>query len=336
MLPPAADRTIGGEHNDWIGPALHTALGLTVDGYGSSARKTLVETSTMETLPAGLILIDDAPEILAQAAVQAVPSFSPSLSPRVSVVIPALNEEENLPHVLPWIPSWVHEVLLVDGRSVDGSVEVARRLRPDIRVVMQQGKGKGDALRAGFAAATGDIIVMLDADGSTNPREIPAFVGALLAGADFAKGSRFMQGGGTADMPFTRRFGHGVLLALVRLAFGGSFSDLCYGYNAFWKHVLPLLNLDADGFEIETLMNVRALRARLRVAEVHSYEEKRVHGEGRLRAIPDGLRVLRTILKEWLARPQQASQREDRERRLWADRAVLSNRYQPVIRRPAA
>lgn len=226
--------------------------------------------------------------------------FDPARAPRVSVVIPALNEAENLPHVLPGIPAWVHEVVLVDGRSTDGTPEVARKLWPGIRIVTQCGKGKGNALRAGFAAARGDIIVMLDADGSTNPEEIPAFVGALLAGADFVKGSRFMQGGGTSDMSLFRRLGHDALLALVRLSFGCNYSDLCYGYIAFWSRVLPDLQLDADGFEIETLMNVRALRANLRVAEVHSFEAPRIHGVSRLRAIPDGFRVLRTILTERL------------------------------------
>jgi glycosyltransferase involved in cell wall biosynthesis len=219
---------------------------------------------------------------------------------KVSVVIPALNEEKNLPYVLPRIPTWVGEVLLVDGHSTDNTVEVARRLRPRIRIVKQEGRGKGNALRTGFEAATGDIIVMLDADGSTDPREIPAYVGALLAGADFVKGSRFMQGGGTADMTFIRHLGHMALLALVRLLFGGHYSDLCYGYNAFWTHVFTGVDLDADGFEIETLMNVRALCAGLKVAEVPSFEAERIYGNSHLRAIPDGWRVLKTIVKERL------------------------------------
>ena len=226
------------------------------------------------------------------------PTFWRRGTPTVSAVIPALNEAENLSYVLPRIPSFVDEVLLVDGHSTDGTVEVARRLRPDIRVVQQQGRGKGAALRTGFAAAKGDIIVMLDADGSTNPAEIPAFVAALLAGADFAKGSRFLQGGGTSDMPFYRRWGNAAFVGLVRLLFGGEFSDLCYGYNAFWARVLPTLNLDGDGFEIETMMNVRALVAGLKIAEVPSFEAERVYGEGRLKTFPDGWRVLKTIFKE--------------------------------------
>ena len=222
----------------------------------------------------------------------------------VSVVIPAKNEAKNLPHVLPLIPEWIYEVLLVDGNSTDGTVEVSRQLRPNIRIVQQQGRGKGAALRSGFAAATGDIIVMLDADGSMNPGEIPAFVGALLTGADFAKGSRFLQGGGTFDMSWLRFLGNLGLTWLVRLAFGGQYSDLCYGYNAFWRHTLPRLDLCADGFEIETQMNVRALHKKLKVFEVPSFEALRIHGESNLNTFRDGWRVLKTIISEWWTQKQ--------------------------------
>ena len=212
--------------------------------------------------------------------------------------MPALNEAQNLPIVLPRIPADVFEVILVDGHSTDDTVAVARRVMPSIRIVPQQGRGKGAALRTGFAAAKGDIIVMLDADGSTQPEEIPAFIEALINGADFVKGSRFLAGGGTADMSHLRRAGNWGFTMLTRLFFGGHYTDLCYGYNAFWRRVVPMLELTGTGFEIETMMNIRALRAGLGVAEVPSFEAPRIYGESNLRTFPDGWRVLKTIFRE--------------------------------------
>jgi glycosyltransferase involved in cell wall biosynthesis len=236
-------------------------------------------------------------------------AFSAKQLPTVSVVVPTLNEEQNLPHVLPLIPAWVDEVVLVDGHSTDNTIEVARQLWPGICIVFEEERGKGAALRTGFKAATGDIIVMIDADGSTDPGEIPAYVSALLSGADYAKGSRFAQGGGTADMSRFRYLGNQFFIKLVRLLFGGSYSDLCYGYNAFWADVLPDLYLDCNGFEIETLMSVRVLKADLKIVEVPSFEHRRIYGESRLRAIPDGWRVLKIIMRERLKpAPRRAMQ----------------------------
>jgi glycosyltransferase involved in cell wall biosynthesis len=231
--------------------------------------------------------------------------------PRVSVVIPALNEARNLPHVAARLPAGVDEIVFVDGDSVDGTAEVARSLWPDAIHLRQTRKGKGNALSCGFAAATGDIIVMIDADGSTDPAEIPAFVGLLQAGADYAKGSRFVQGGGSDDITRLRRVGNRLLNLAVNAVFRTRYTDLCYGYNAFWRRHLAAFSLPdpyaggprwGDGFEVETLITVRSAVAGLAVAEVPSHERARISGESNLRVVRDGLRVLGTIGREYLRR----------------------------------
>lgn len=218
--------------------------------------------------------------------------------PTVTVIVPTLNEAMNLPYVLPAIPAWVDEIILVDGHSKDDTIAIARKLIPKLRVIVQPGKGKGNALRAGFAAATSDIIVMIDADGSTDPREIGSFVRRLRSGAEFVKGSRYMQGAGSKDISHLRNFGNSGITWAVRLLFGGRYTDLCYGYAAFWRGLVPVLNLDSDGFEIETLLGIRALQARLLIFEVHSMEHPRRYGTSNLNELSDGWRIFKVILRE--------------------------------------
>jgi glycosyltransferase involved in cell wall biosynthesis len=225
--------------------------------------------------------------------------------PRVSVVIPTRNEARNLPHVFRDMPPDVHEVIVVDGHSTDATVETARRLWPSVHVIHQEGRGKGNALALGFAAVTGDIVVMLDADGSADPAEIPRFVEALVAGADVAKGSRFLAGGGSTDITAIRRLGNLGLTTMVNVLWGTRYTDLCYGYNALWAWCARDVDIDCDGFEVETLINIRIAEAGWRVVEVPSMELERIHGSSNLRAHRDGMRVLRTIHGE-LRSPHRA------------------------------
>jgi glycosyltransferase involved in cell wall biosynthesis len=216
----------------------------------------------------------------------------------VSVVIPAMNEARNIAWVVGRLPLSIDELILVDGRSTDRTVEVTRAIRPDVVVVDDGGQGKGAALRAGFEAATGDYVVMLDADGSMDPTEISAFIAALDDGADLVKGSRFLSGGGTADMTTFRYLGNRFLLLLANHLFRCAHTDLCYGYAAFRREVVRGLELSATGFEIETQLYMRSTRMGLRVAEVASFEAPRRSGTSNLHTVRDGWRVLRTLLRE--------------------------------------
>jgi glycosyltransferase involved in cell wall biosynthesis len=224
-----------------------------------------------------------------------------AIAPTVAVVMAAMNEAANLPSVFATLPDWIDQVVLVDGRSTDDTIAVARALRPDVTVVLQGGVGKGDALLAGFAACTTDIIVAMDADGSTDGREIIRFVSPLVSGADFVKGSRFASAGRSDDITTIRRFGNRGLNLMVNSLFGTQYTDLCYGYNAFWARHLPKLALDSPGFEVEALMGIRAAKARLKIHEVPSHERPREYGASNLHAVTDGCRILRLIVRERLA-----------------------------------
>jgi Glycosyl transferase family 2 len=255
-------------------------------------------------------------EVEALAARGATPYLGPdrrrSRKAKITVVVPAMNEEKNIGQVLEQLPEGLHEVILVDGNSRDETIEAARRAYPSIRVLTQSGRGKGDAFRTGFAAVTGNVVVMLDADGSADPAEIPRFVEALEAGADFAKGSRFLEGGGSADITRLRSLGNTFLSGSANILHGTHFTDLCYGYNAFWTRCLPFISLDVPGFEVETLINLRIAGAGMKITEVPSYEAERISGQSNLNTFRDGFRVMGTILRE--ARRRRSVHGEPRAR----------------------
>ncbi|MFI5491626.1 glycosyltransferase family 2 protein [Actinoplanes sp. NPDC051859] len=233
----------------------------------------------------------------------------------MTVVIPALNEEDNLPLVLENLPP-VDEVVVVDGRSDDDTVAVAREVRPDVIVVRQTRSGKGNALACGFAAATGDIVVTVNADGSADPGEILRFVDALLSGAEAAHGSRFRHGGEHRDARAAERLGHAMVSRLANLMFGTRFTDLTCSYNAYWRELLPVLDLPGpevpglkrgrrawgDGPEIETLITVRMATRGLKVVEVATVGYPRIHGDRQRRLFPGALLVLRTVAIEYARR----------------------------------
>ena len=216
----------------------------------------------------------------------------------VTVVIPALNEQHNIGWVLERMPSTIDEIILVDGHSIDRTIDIARAVRPDIVVVRQASRGKGAALRAGFQAATSDFIVMIDADGSMDPGEIYRYVTPLMNGYDLVKGSRFLDGGGSTDLTAVRRFGSKAFVHITNALFLVRFTDLCYGFCSFRRDCLKALALTAHGFEIETEIAVHAAKAQLRIAEVPSMERERRSGVSKLHAFRDGQRVLRTLMRE--------------------------------------
>lgn len=214
---------------------------------------------------------------------------------KISIVIPTLNEGKNLSTVLKDIPKSVDEVIVVDGHSTDNTVKIAKEF--GARVIFDD-VGKGSALRKGMGAAKGDVVITMDADCSHKSSEIGLLTEGINAGFDICMGSRFIQGGGTEDMPWFRRLGNKFFVFLVNLIWNMHYSDLCYGYRSFRKSCIKKLRLKEDGFGIETEIAIKAAKKKLRVLEIPSFEKGRAAGEGKLRTFGDGWTILKTIMKE--------------------------------------
>ncbi len=218
--------------------------------------------------------------------------------PTVTLVIPALNEADGLSSILPRVPDVVNQLIIVDGGSADATVQVALECRPDALVIQQTGRGKGDALKCGIAAARGEIIVTMDGDGSMSPEDIPLFIDSLLEGHDFVKGSRSLPRAGSDDFTWLRRVGNTALTKAGNLVFGSGYTDLTFGFNAYWRPTIQHLGCLADGFEFEIQAALRAASVGMRTSEVPTYEPARVGGESKLNPLTDGMAILRIIIAE--------------------------------------
>lgn len=224
----------------------------------------------------------------------------------VTVIIPTLNEEKNIAAAireLNQIGYW--DILIVDGNSIDRTVEVAKEF--GVNVLFQNGRGKGAALRQAFSheGVNGDLVIMMDADGSMDPKEIPSLIEALDSGADLAKASRFLRWGHSEDMSSIRRIGNTFFVFLVNLLWSAGFTDLCYGFGAFKKDAVKKLypHLKSTSFEIETEIFIKARKLGLKITEVPSIEYRRRHGKSNLSTFWDGFRILKTIIEELVNSP---------------------------------
>jgi len=221
------------------------------------------------------------------------------IEPNVEVIIPALNEEKTIGSIIKRSFLYADKVLVIDGGSEDNTVEIAKEM--GARILFQNSKGKGAALKEAFEYVNSDIIVMLDGDGSMRPEEIPMFLKRIYSGVDIVKGSRFTNYGGSQDITFSRIFGNTLFTVLVNMMWKSNFTDLCYGFMAFRKDATKKLSpiLRSKGFDIETEMIIKARKLGLRIVEVPSFELKRLFGQSKLKTFRDGLRILFTILREF-------------------------------------
>lgn len=203
---------------------------------------------------------------------------------KVSVIIPTLNEAKNLPLVIPRIPPLpeITEIMIVDGHSTDETVRVAKELLPEIKVVFQDGKGKGNAIICAARVAMGDHFLLLDADTSHRPEEIPLYVEKARDGYHLVKGSRYMPGGCTEDASFFRNLIIKTANTVANLVWRTHFSDICYGMFLIDREQFLSLDIKSQTWDVEWEMMIKAKRKGLRIVEVPSQEKRRLWGESKL------------------------------------------------------
>lgn len=224
---------------------------------------------------------------------------------KVSVVIPTLNEAANIKEVFQIIPEFVDEIVVIDGDSTDGTRDEILKFRSDAKIIVEKPSGKGAAIKTGFENASGDLIIMMDADGSHDPGEIPALLEPVLNGYDVSKGSRLLPGGGSDDFTAFRKLGNKMFVTMVNQMYGANYTDLCYGYRAFKREALEKMCCRASGFEIETEQSIRMKKAGLKIKEVPSFEARRKNGNSNLNSFRDGWRILSIILTEYFRKNER-------------------------------
>jgi len=223
---------------------------------------------------------------------------------KVTAVIPAKNEALSVGLIVDKVSKYVSQVTVIDGNSTDSTLVTAKRA--GAMVFIQRERGKGSALKQAFRRIQGDAVVILDADGSMRPEEIPAFMKILNNNPeiDIVKGSRFLGNGYSEDISLLRRVGNMIFVLLVNLLWSTEYSDLCYGFGAFTISAMEKLapRLESDNFEIETEIAIKAKKLGLKVVEIPSVELRRKHGKSNLNTLVDGAKILRRIFKEFFNR----------------------------------
>jgi glycosyltransferase involved in cell wall biosynthesis len=219
---------------------------------------------------------------------------------KTTVIVPAFNEEENLPFVLPLIPDLpeIDEVLLVDGHSADKTIEVARKILPRIKVISQDGSGKGDAIVCGARAATGDCFLILDADGSQMPGEIPLYIERAKAGFDLVKGSRYMKGGSSEEATWDRMLITRTAQFVANTLWRTKYTDICYGMFLIDRNKFFKLDIQSQRHDVEWEIMIKATRQKLKIVEVPAHEAKRISGVSHVSYTRDGYLIARAVFRE--------------------------------------
>lgn len=217
----------------------------------------------------------------------------------ISIAIIAKNEENSIKEVIEGCRKYAGELLVIDGHSTDSTKEIARGC--GVKVILDNGRGKGDAVRLAVRIATGDIIVFIDADGSHSPDDIPKLIAPIVSeGYDLVTGSR-MKGGSDelhGDLgKFVRMVGSDIITLGINYRYKIRLTDSQNGFRAIKTEVAKKLNLTEDITTIEQEMIMKALKLGFKVTEVPTHEYSRRSGESKIKVRKVAFRYVYSWLK---------------------------------------
>jgi len=219
----------------------------------------------------------------------------------VTVVIPAYNEEKTIGNVISETTSIMngldvpYEIIVVNDGSTDKTGQIASTYKATV-LSNNKNRGKGYALRRALQHASGDIIVTIDSDGEHKPKEIPDLIEPLFNGTDIVAGSRFLgsQRRATTNL---NRIGNFFFNATIMTLTGKRVTDSQTGFRAIKRSVLQKLNLNSDGYEIESEITVKSLKNGFTFKETPISVERRKYNISKIRLLQDGTRILKTIIQ---------------------------------------
>jgi len=216
---------------------------------------------------------------------------------KVSIIVPAYNEEENITKILRMLmdveqvlPSM--EIIVIDDGSTDGTLEEVAKFSSRVKLLKHEKNcGKGAALATGFDEATGEVVVVQDADLEYSPYDIPKLVKPILSGeADVVFGSRFK--GNRNGMKFMNYVGNKLLSLTTEFLYGAPITDVMTGHKVFAKRVIKSMDLTEDGFNIEPEIAAEVFQSGWRYAEVPIAYSRRRLGRSKFRFYRHGLKCL--------------------------------------------
>ncbi|RPH52569.1 MAG: glycosyltransferase family 2 protein [Desulfobacteraceae bacterium] len=222
-----------------------------------------------------------------------------NLKNKITVLIPALNEETTIGDIITRSKKYSDDIIVVDGHSNDGTESVSRSL--GVKIIFDHKKGKGEAIRSAIPGIRNEITVLIDADGSHNPDDIPKLVQPIVENrADHVSGSRLIGGSSELHGGFDECFrlmGSSLITALINHRFKLRLSESQNGFRAIKTSVLKALDLKENITTIEQEMIIKTLKKGYRMAEVSSHEYERIAGYSKIKLRKVAFRYVYSMLK---------------------------------------